>query len=807
MILPARLLLLLFTLLALGHASAQMPVPSGALAGAEKAAEQRTIAVGELPRRLVDEGAFIDRVVQRSASHIDTRAFEQEIEQISGNVDQLGRHIVGKDFELLPLSGLESLERHLIFLDEKLAQLQDDLQSATRPLSEGAGEIAQRRKVWLDTRQSSRDLIPATLLASIEALDADFQRAADALATPLSALLKLGHQAQLLHARVGDSLLGVRNQIAATSRKLWSFDSANLFSVIASPGTQSDGSLQAVLSSFAIQGEFIKAFDRAYRDRHLVLLVAALLALPLFIALSRWAAKVMRGDAELERYRTTLARPLSAWLLFLVMCWLVVDFNGPIMRRALLLVLAWLPVMRLQPKWVDDTVGRRKYATGVFFVLSFCSVLVSTFPFVFRPVLLANGILLLAALLWLIRQLPSFDSGQSARRRLLAKVMIVAFAALTVFALLANLAGAVHLAVLITEASLASLNLALFLFAASEFVSAYAHILRASGAFPTRARHAGRLFRVAVKLFNLALLATWLAGTLGSFRVLRLFESELIELSLLSIELGSISISVGGVILFCVSVLLSFWIAKTLRGILAEDVLPGMTLPRGVANSVSTMSYYFLLLLGLLVALSAAGFQLSQLALVLGALSVGIGFGLNTVVNNFVCGLILMIERPIQPGDSVEVSGTSGKIRDIGIRTTTLTTSEGADVMIPNGLLLSEKLVNWTFNNERRRIELSLGVAYGSAPRAVQAILFDVARGIAGVCDDPAPVVLFMGFGESSLDFCVRAWTDSFDQAQAIRSELAIAIHDALHAAGIDIPFPQRDVYIRSIEPGIISPL
>ena len=106
-----------------------------------------------------------------------------------------------------------------------------------------------------------------------------------------------------------------------------------------------------------------------------------------------------------------------------------------------------------------------------------------------------------------------------------------------------------------------------------------------------------------------------------------------------------------------------------------------------------------------------------------------------------------------------------------------------------------------------RPVELSLGVAYGSAPRAVQSILFDVARRIAGISSDPAPVVLFMGFGESSLDFCVRAWTDSFDQAQAIRSELAIAIHDALQAAGIDIPFPQRDVYIRSIEPGIISPL
>ena len=189
----------------------------------------------------------------------------------------------------------------------------------------------------------------------------------------------------------------------------------------------------------------------------------------------------------------------------------------------------------------------------------------------------------------------------------------------------------------------------------------------------------------------------------------------------------------------------------------------------------------------------------------IGALSVGIGFGLNTVINHFVCGLILMIERPIQPGDCVEISGTSGKIRDIGIRTTTITTFDGADVLVPNGLLLSEKLTNWTLSNRRRRIEVAVGVAYDCAPREVQALLLEVAHKIAGVSLEPPPAVVFTGFGESSLNFVVRVWTDDFDLGGDIGSEMALEIHAALQAAGIEIPFPQRDLHIRSIDAGVVA--
>ena len=170
-----------------------------------------------------------------------------------------------------------------------------------------------------------------------------------------------------------------------------------------------------------------------------------------------------------------------------------------------------------------------------------------------------------------------------------------------------------------------------------------------------------------------------------------------------------------------------------MRLVLRDEVLPKMELPRGVDNSISSLSYYALVLIGLMVALAAAGFETSQFAIIFGALGVGIGFGLQNVVNNFVSGLILMFERPIQPGDVVEVSGTSGKVRAIGMRATTLTTFEGADVIVPNGTLLSEKLINWTLSDMNRRIDVEVGVAYGSDPRRVLALLREVALGTPGI--------------------------------------------------------------------------
>jgi small-conductance mechanosensitive channel len=370
--------------------------------------------------------------------------------------------------------------------------------------------------------------------------------------------------------------------------------------------------------------------------------------------------------------------------------------------------------------------------------------------------------------------------------------------------IVANFLGNVSLAELLAGAVLDSAYVGLALYAGASVLGAIVKLLlsrRAALRFRIVTEHAGPLLTSISRLIDYAALVTWVVVVLNEFRAYRPVADWLSGVLTHPLEMGQISITLGSIVLFVFSIWIAFWIAKTIRLILQDEILPKMALPRGVGNSISTLSYYALVTVGIFIALVAAGFELSQLSIIVGALSLGIGFGLQNVVNNFVSGLILMFERPVQPGDVVEVSGTSGKVREIGMRATTLTTFEGADVVVPNGTLLSEKLINWTLSDMNRRIDVNIGVAYGSNPRQVMEVLMDVARGTPGIAPQPEPAVVFTGFGASSLDFGIRAWTNDFGDWVAIRSEMSLRVYDALAAASIEIPFPQQDVHVRSIDP------
>jgi small-conductance mechanosensitive channel len=464
--------------------------------------------------------------------------------------------------------------------------------------------------------------------------------------------------------------------------------------------------------------------------------------------------------------------------------------------------------MRLQPERMRSLLGGWIYLSGVFLLLHLFGQLIGGLTLLYRLVVLLNGLLMLAALgglLWRLRRAAAWP--RSRLRRTVHGLAIAGSAAIAA-AVLANLVGNITLAAMLTDATLISAYIGLFLLAAGSVVRSWAAFVfrPAARRLISEADHAGGLLPVVSRIFDFGLMLAWLYGTLDAFRVLRPLQAWLAAAFAFRVEFGNLAITFGGTVLFCLSVYLSFWAAKTVRGVLSEDVLPRMSLPRGVANSASTMTYYLLLMLGLMVALAAAGFEVSQLALVLGALSVGIGFGLQTVVNNFVSGLILMFERPIQPGDTVELSGTVGTVRDIGMRATTFTTFEGADVVVPNGMLLSEKLINWTLSTNTRRIDIPVGVAYGSDPERVRSLLTEVAQRTERVAAQPAPVVLFTGFGASSLDFSVRAWT-RFDDYPVVRSGLGLAIHAALADAGIAIPFPQQELHLKSVDRGLVEQL
>jgi potassium efflux system protein len=203
---------------------------------------------------------------------------------------------------------------------------------------------------------------------------------------------------------------------------------------------------------------------------------------------------------------------------------------------------------------------------------------------------------------------------------------------------------------------------------------------------------------------------------------------------------------------------------------------------------------------GFLMAILASGMDVTRFTVILGTLSVGIGFGLQNVVNNFVSGLILLYERPIRVGDVIDVGTATGTVTHIGIRSSTIKTFLGAEVVLPNSNLVSNQLTNWTLSDQTRRIEIDVGVAYGSDIEKVQEILLLVARQNVDVLSDPAPLVLFTAMGDSALSFQLRFWTARFDRYLTIAGEVRTAIVAKLDEAGISIPFPQRDLHVVSVD-------
>ena len=792
------------------HAAlAQIPgLPSKPEAAAAKPAEVKIIPIAEIPQRADEDEAFAKDVIERSASADKTAALTDELAILMRNVGALEARIHGDRLAALPLANLETLDRYLRFLDRELRALQMELQQRLRPTSEAASELVRRRKLWLDTREDIASDQLLTLTQRIDSLLKEFALAEKALAQPLAHQLALSRDAAAALARTGKAMGTVRAQIAGIDRKLFQRDTIGLFGALAQADLPEKFGLGTLAEDLRAEVEFMDEFDRSFGGINTSALWLGLLSLPVFVGVSWRARKTIAANPALTRHPLALMRPVSAWLLLCLATLVVINFLGPTTMLKALLALAWVPIMRLQPERIRHLLGGWIYVSGLFLLLHLFGQMIGGLTLLYRLVVLLNGLLMLLALGGLLWRLRLSAAAPRSRLQHAVHLLAVGGCAAIAVAVGANLAGNVTLAAMLTDATLISGYLGLFLLAAGSVVRSWAAFVFRPVAekLKSQADHAGGLLQVLSRLFDLGLMLAWLYGTLDAFRVLRPLQGWLATAFAWKIEFGNIAVTVGGTVLFIVSVFLSFWVAKTVRGILAEDVLPRMSLPRGVANSASTITYYLLLMLGLMVALAAAGFEVSQLAIVLGALSLGVGLGLQAVVNNFVSGLILMFERPIQPGDTVELAGTIGTVRDIGMRSTTFTTFEGADVVVPNGMLLSEKLINWTLNSNTRRVDVPVGVAYGSDPEQVRALLLQVAQCAERVVPQPPPAVLFTGFGASSLDFSVRVWA-RFDDSPGVRSALGLAIHATLHAAGIEIPFPQHDLHLRSIERGLMERL
>lgn len=264
-------------------------------------------------------------------------------------------------------------------------------------------------------------------------------------------------------------------------------------------------------------------------------------------------------------------------------------------------------------------------------------------------------------------------------------------------------------------------------------------------------------------------------------------------------NLGESTFTVQTLIVLSLSLFLLLYLSSKLKKLLVNKIFPRYGLGHGISQSIAAIVRYVIVILGLIIIIQASGIDLSALGILMGALGIGIGFGLQNVTNNFISGIIILFERPIKVGDRVEVGDIAGDIVSISARSTTVITNDNIAVVVPNSDFINSTVINWSLNDRNVRFNFPVGVAYKEDPARIKKLLIEVAEANPGVLNNPAPDVLFDEYGDSSLNFILRVWTSEYsNKPKVLKSQLYYAIFEKFREHGVEIPFPQRDVHLKS---------
>ena len=738
-------------------------------------------------------------------------AFSPEIETIKKRFPEISRLIDREAIEtvatLAKQPSLVILEMQRALWQRRVVQVSTWLTLLTQravELQADLDHLSQLKATWTQTRDIAQtEQAPGIVLQQIAAVLASIEAAQLPLKTQEEAVLKLQGDvaakrmrcdevsAQIFEAR--DS--AVHGIAARENLPIWS------------PGFWEDARSIVLHRMQVIARSFRTSIYEYARDPSLGMPLHAVLFLVLMAATCSARRKKRQwkdSGVGVSPVVKVFDHPYSAALIIVLLIATAVNSPAPVRVKEIFAVLALAPMIRLVRPAVNPRLAPAIFTAALLYAVDVVRQTFGGGPPVEQALLIFESLVSIVVLGWLLHtgrlqhNLEQAQDGLLLRYRpLLVKVLILILTA----GCLAAAMGFTRLARLITPSILSGAVLALSLYAFVRVADGTAVVVlrtRTLQRLQMVRNHSDRFQKWIHRLLVWAAIFFWANRSL---EYIGLFDPVLsIGSSILGwkLERGSISISIGDIFAFGLTVLAAYLLSAFIRFTLREEVYPRRGVARGLSYAYSRLIHYVILAIGFVVGLGALGMDLTRVTVLAGAFGVGIGFGLQNVVNNFVCGLILLFERPVHVGDIVEVGSLLGEVRRIGIRSSTVRTYQGADIIVANAQFITANVTNWTFSDKLRRIDLPVGVSYGTAPQAMIDLLEKTAQAHSDVLNNPPPTGLFTGYGDSSINFELRAWTNRFDNWRVVRSELATAVYDAVHAAGFSFPFPQREVRLLS---------
>ncbi len=783
-------------LLASAGAAAQTGAEPGATADS-LSTPATAMAISEIPRGLDTSHQFLNDILGDLESSSADTTISSGLQSTAAEIEDLTDQVALLDPERASSRALRDLEGACLRQVTRLENWARTLEHRAAELDVRREELKSSLESWQFTRDGLvQDEVGEGLLSEIDSLLTRHQTVTGRLDTHytnvLSLRTRISEQVQRLTTSLG--ILGGLGR-----ERLWSLvqpESPPIWSVKDESGQT--GGLGAKIGS--AWRDAISPIGPFLKEQNSRLVVQALVFIGLLAGILIARSRTGSGpkadpDTELP---AIFARPASAAFIATLVLDRVFHVPAPETFIVLVRAVSVLPLLRLAPRMLPERyVGPITFIALLYLLDSGEFLFVADAP-LHRAHLLAVSLLGLgAAIVFIARERREPDGGASQLRLGFMAIIGLLFAV----GCITNVYGAVELARVVTNDLLSAFYIVLVVIIAVRGVEDVTGIALSHAPFQklrSVRRHQAMLQRRANLVVRAGIIVLGARAMLGSLGLERALVDGFLALMKAGGTVGALTLTVGDFFAFFFTLWVAFQVSRYLQFALGEDILPGISLPRGMNQTIVRLTHYAVVTLGFMLAVAASGMDVSKLAILAGGLGVGLGFGLQSIVNNFISGLILMFERPIQVGDTIEVGTLIGRVKSIGIRASTVRTYSGAEVVVPNANLVASEVVNWTLSDRLRRIELPLGVAYGSDPEQVSEILLAAAAGHEDALTRPEPLAVFLGFGESALEFELRFWTREFDEWQRIRGQVATQVQRSMAEAEIEIPFPQRTVHLKS---------